>query len=703
MNGMNVISGAALLSLAGVAAGLPGLAGPERDCEQGTAKARLSGAFSAPLVSESGPGDRRTLVETLGGRSFADLGSQPEKKVRVKKRAGGDYKVYVKVVGPDGQVREFNFGGDGDAEHGHGVDVIVESDGDGKRIVQKRVEIRGEPHSFRWHDGGEHEVEGRRIIIGPEGKGKIFRFGPEDFDFDFDFDMEFDDASAAMRYFDREALETKIRAQVEEAMKSAGESAHGAREIIERIRVHGAHKEHVQKLHEHLKKFEGKARFFGDEDFDFEIDLEGVPDAEEIKKIIERAREGATRWHKSPGSGVFFFDDGQEGHEHGHDDTEVHSMSFPLEVTWRGDGFAGQPEKKVEAVYNVIIKKLDGDKSYVVELNDGQASAKIDGEPVPSSRVKQTDGKIIILDESGNEVTAFPMVVAPKATGFWAEEAGDEPSVGFMFDEEAAFAVTQNPPPVMLGITMASPGDSVAEHFDLGEGQGIQIQSVIEGLPAAEAGLKPMDIIVRVQGADRATPEALRMVLRKKEPGDEIRVKVLRQGDTEERVIKLREYDAEKLGVTVQVEPRFGNLWSEGGNQWVTPEYPEQFWGEFEKSIDEHFGDRLKEHMSEHQIGEAKKAFEGALKHLKNVPGRHRLHVSPDTGRWLYLQGEDGENREFFAVPRSGAKADGSGDLDTEIAGLKRELAEVRRQRDDMARELKEIKDLLKQLAGDRQ
>jgi len=801
MNRTSMISGAVALTLAAGAA--VGLVGPESQ--------QLTGSFESLLLAQDGPeesgktSDKNMVIRRLDGGSFGDLQvrtqartAQPE--VRVKKPASGEYKVYVKVVGPDGEVREWTVGGDSASsdkrdEH-EDVHVIVEQDGDGKHIVRKKVIVGGEPHVIRRHSG---EGEGGKIIVAPKGKVLRFRSGGQpDIDIDFDFDFEFEDGEA----IDVEAIKKQVRRHVEKATKHAEEARRLADDIKKEIRIKvrrphgehtGPHEEHMQKLHERLKNLEGKVRSFGGEDaeFDFDIDLEGVPSAEEIESIVEKAMKGAKVWRQKDGKprvfrfdgndidfqfkgvpdaeeikklidraikadpewnemapGVFKFDaddfdfgdfdwndvdwefDADGLHEHLHEhlqdalnnhlherghQSHVHEVSaVPVTLAWAGQGAAEQPEvvelKKGDDSYNVIIQKQDGDNNISVQIKNGKATAKVNGKEVPQDRVKMSGGKVTVLGADGEKIATFPMVVSPNVTGAWTTSSPrgmvwdkDEAFGNFTFQADDNVFGVQDPPPVMLGITMASPGESVARHFDLEEGQGIEIQTVIEGLPAAEAGLKAKDIIVKVEGAENVTPETLRMVLRKKQPGDEIKVKVLRQGETEQRVIKLREYDAERLGVTIQVEPQVRQFWQDDdAGAWTSPDVPRQFWGEFEKSMKEHFSDNLHEHLSERQMGEAKKAFEEAIKHLKTAPNtRHRLKVSPDGGQWLYLQGEDGGNREFFALPRSGVSA-GPGDINKEIAGLKQELAEVRRQRDEMAQELREIKDLLKKLAGDR-
>jgi carboxyl-terminal processing protease len=71
------------------------------------------------------------------------------------------------------------------------------------------------------------------------------------------------------------------------------------------------------------------------------------------------------------------------------------------------------------------------------------------------------------------------------------------------------------------------------------------VVGVVEGSPAAEAGVRPGDVVSAIQGEEtRLTPLwAVQRVLTG-EPGSEVRLKVLRAGTTEEKVFKLRDFVA---------------------------------------------------------------------------------------------------------------------------------------------------------------
>jgi serine protease Do len=68
---------------------------------------------------------------------------------------------------------------------------------------------------------------------------------------------------------------------------------------------------------------------------------------------------------------------------------------------------------------------------------------------------------------------------------------------------------------------------------------GVVIASVEEGSPAADAGLRRGDVIVEGGRPPVATVEDLYSVLRQRDPGDELEVAFMRDGDRDEATVTL--------------------------------------------------------------------------------------------------------------------------------------------------------------------
>jgi membrane-associated protease RseP (regulator of RpoE activity) len=126
-------------------------------------------------------------------------------------------------------------------------------------------------------------------------------------------------------------------------------------------------------------------------------------------------------------------------------------------------------------------------------------------------------------------------------------------------------------PKVMLGITMSEPGESLIEHLGLKEGETVLIDRVVEDLPAAKAGLKAKDIVISFDGVKPITESQIRDILRKKEPGDKVEVKVIRKGKEETLTIELAKYESSKLEMAAP------QAWRVGGdeNEWNNLEIPQ--------------------------------------------------------------------------------------------------------------------------------
>jgi membrane-associated protease RseP (regulator of RpoE activity) len=98
---------------------------------------------------------------------------------------------------------------------------------------------------------------------------------------------------------------------------------------------------------------------------------------------------------------------------------------------------------------------------------------------------------------------------------------------------------------------------------------------VIPGLPLAQAGIRPHDIIVAVDGSPNASPEAIRAVVRAKKPGDAIAFSVVRAGRRTETTVTLAAWDPKHmvrpLGAPMPKPPTTAASHPAGGAAPATP------------------------------------------------------------------------------------------------------------------------------------
>ncbi len=83
----------------------------------------------------------------------------------------------------------------------------------------------------------------------------------------------------------------------------------------------------------------------------------------------------------------------------------------------------------------------------------------------------------------------------------------------------------------LLGVNIEDLNAEFAQAFKVPEGAGVLIQSVIEGLPAALAGLREGDVIVSINDAPIKSVTELRIQVAASPPGESVRVSFRREGE----------------------------------------------------------------------------------------------------------------------------------------------------------------------------
>lgn len=92
-----------------------------------------------------------------------------------------------------------------------------------------------------------------------------------------------------------------------------------------------------------------------------------------------------------------------------------------------------------------------------------------------------------------------------------------------------------------LGVQAGAISPQIADRFGLPSDEGALVLSVVEGTAAAQAGLEPGDVIVELGGQRLETVEDLLAKLRTSDPGDELTLVALRDGDRVELTVTLSE------------------------------------------------------------------------------------------------------------------------------------------------------------------
>lgn len=92
-------------------------------------------------------------------------------------------------------------------------------------------------------------------------------------------------------------------------------------------------------------------------------------------------------------------------------------------------------------------------------------------------------------------------------------------------------STTPRQPRWLVGLVVSPLAPPLRAHFDLPEGSGVVVESVMRGSPAAEAGIKTNDLIVTVDGRKVASLEDLRAAVEKAgSEGKAMKLDVIQRG-----------------------------------------------------------------------------------------------------------------------------------------------------------------------------
>jgi hypothetical protein len=332
----------------------------------------------------------------------------------------------------------------------------------------------------------------------------------------------------------------------------------------------------------------------------------------------------------------------------------------PAQVERRVRGSANRPlgagDEQARSTSITTMSQSDGKDSFTIKISGDEIKAEHNGNAVPAERVKREGNRIRIVDEEGNTLSTFnvgsrtlsTLRALPQRDGnVWM--APRQPGLGGGGGGPAvAMTVPGQTPPVMLGVTMGEPDQSVLDF--LGIKAGVRLDRVVEDLPAAKAGLREGDLIVGVNGKPSVSQAQLREILMAAEPGDELAVSVVRRGEgRKEYKITLAKWDGAKLGVTTQPQAQawaFGDQ-NDGGQGWIVRPFNQRAWDEAQRKLEEAMA-RVKTEVDVEKLKkEATAALGQAMKSLaearENASRQFRgMQINPE----LLLNERGAEGRE---------------------------------------------------------
>jgi serine protease Do len=91
-----------------------------------------------------------------------------------------------------------------------------------------------------------------------------------------------------------------------------------------------------------------------------------------------------------------------------------------------------------------------------------------------------------------------------------------------------------------IGVSIQGVDETTAKALGLGNARGVLVQSLVDGGAASRAGVKEGDVILSIDGRDVNQANELQSYVAGKHPGDEVSLKIYRDGKTIERKLALQ-------------------------------------------------------------------------------------------------------------------------------------------------------------------
>ena len=324
---------------------------------------------------------------------------------------------------------------------------------------------------------------------------------------------------------------------------------------------------------------------------------------------------------------------------------------------------------------STVQMNINGE-SYRVEVENNQiVRVEHNGDKLGEDRYRKVDDGIEILDKDGNVLQklnvqmggnggggggAMPGVRVMKrieGNGFDKPLAGGKPRVAEVRNLILKPASDRK---VMIGVTMSANGD----------GEGVTVGSVIQGLAAEKAGLRRGDVIVKVSGKDVETSDDVISVLNEKAPGDEVSVIVERDGDEKTMKIVLEKFEAGKLGELAPAHAapngEMFQKWFGNGQDGGMVEIEKMFGGANEElkgamTAIENARDEVEKALEEisktsvNEFAEAKKELQGTMKEAGESvrEALEQVRAAMEQGRVQMHNGGNGLRFVFPAPPEA--------------------------------------------------
>lgn len=143
-----------------------------------------------------------------------------------------------------------------------------------------------------------------------------------------------------------------------------------------------------------------------------------------------------------------------------------------------------------------------------------------------------------LVDGGGTVIGINDAYLPPKTGAVSIGFAIPSTTVTYIVDQLLADGTAEHP---YLGVKLTTLTPALREALNISAQQGAVVREVVDGSPAAQAGLRPGDVIVRFAGNDVTSVASLLGALRSTSPGQQVPVTVVRGGGKQQLTVTIGE------------------------------------------------------------------------------------------------------------------------------------------------------------------
>ncbi len=341
----------------------------------------------------------------------------------------------------------------------------------------------------------------------------------------------------------------------------------------------------------------------------------------------------------------------------------------------------------------MMASASDGQNTYSLRIEGDEISAEVNGKPVPQERIRRQGDTVELLDKKGDVLHTFRVGTMPAGrTGAWAGGFG-QPPVAPVAPVPPVPPVAEEPPPVMLGLLMN----------DNAEEGAIEVVEVFPDMPAAKAGLKKGDMIIKLDNRIVESSADLRDVIRTKKGGESLELVVERDGARKTLTVALVAYDADAMAkaraAATGVQPNEDVLRIPGFPGALTMN--EDWSAQARKAIEKAMAELKAEGIDTNKLkADVQKSLEQALAAIEKSSGEWRMKVQnwgqsdAEESARIWVEPRQGQGRAFV-VPRGGmgaAAAPRAAETNDKLDRLADQLERLNKRLADLEKKLAEHK-----------